>query len=183
MSAKEALRNRSSFPKVGDEAPKRKELLKLLSIAGTVADHANLTPWRFIEVRGESRKRLGQAIAEVQQLTGKDAERAAAKPLRAPLLLAIVAQRDLRQSKVPLWEQDATAAGVAHALSLLIDEAGWGVMWRTGLYTRSPELRTFHQLSEHEELMGWLYIGSKVTSSKPKRKLKKIKLKLSKLKF
>ena len=69
----------------------------------------------------------------------------AAKPLRAPLLLAVVVSPK-RSHKVPLWEQEAVASGVAHALSLVLDEAGWGVMWRTGLQTRSGAVHRMHEL-------------------------------------
>ena len=54
----------------------------------------------------------------------------------ATAAIAVVAS--FRKSeKVPPWEQEAVAAGVAHVLSLLLDEAGWGVIWRTGHYTRN----------------------------------------------
>ena len=61
--------------------------------------------------------------------------------------------------KVPVWEQEASAAGVAHLLSLLLDEAGWGVMWRTGPYTRHPLVAEVHGLAANEHLLGWLYVG------------------------
>ncbi len=51
------------------------------------------------------------------------------------------------------------AAGVAHTLSLLLDEAGWGVMWRTGGHTRSPQVAALHGLGPNEQLLGWLYVG------------------------
>ena len=65
------------------------------------------------------------------------------------------------------WEQDAAAAGIAHYLSLLLDDAGWGVMWRSGGHTRSPEVRRMHGLADNEHLLGWLYVGGKTDSSKP----------------
>ncbi|MEJ1229891.1 MAG: hypothetical protein WDM88_03395 [Galbitalea sp.] len=50
---------------------------------------------------------------------------------------------------MPAWEQDTAAAGVAHLLALLLDDAGWGVMWRTGrsrpLRTGAPPARTRRQ--------------------------------------
>jgi hypothetical protein len=79
--------------------------------------------------------------------------------MRAPLLLAVVAS--YRKSKVPRWEQEAVASGVAHVLSLLLDDAGWGVFWRTGDYTRSKAVAKAHGLEKNEELLGWLYVGGK----------------------
>jgi len=148
------------------DAPTTAELLTLLEAAATAPDHASLHPWRLIELRGEARERLGAAFVEESGLTDSDAERLAAKPMRASLLLAIVSVRK-ESFKVLGWEQDAAAAGVAHLLTLLLDDAGWGVMWRTGGHTRSAAVRRVHQLADNEELLGWLYIGGKTEDSKP----------------
>lgn len=152
--ALEAVRNRRSWSKVTDAAPTRAELLTLVSAAGRVADHSSLRPWRLIELRGADRERLGRAINKANGDSG-----VSSKPMRAPLLIAVVAS--YRKSKVPRWEQEAVASGVAHMLSLLLDEAGWGVLWRTGDYTRSKAVAKAHGLGKDEELLGWLYVGGK----------------------
>jgi nitroreductase len=154
-SALEAVRTRRSWSKVTDEAPTHAELLTLVSAAGRVADHSSLRPWRLIELRGADRERLGQAIAKSQ-----GDKSPSSKPLRAPLLIAVVASYR-KSEKVPRWEQEAVASGVAHVLSLLLDEAGWGVIWRTGHYTRSKPVAKAHGLEKNEELLGWLYVGGK----------------------
>jgi nitroreductase len=148
------------------DAPSTAELLPLIEAAATAADHGSLRPWRLIELRGDARVRLGEAFVEASGLTGPDAERLAAKPMRASLLLAVVASRK-ESFKVHEWEQDAAAAGIAHYLTLLLDDAGWGVMWRSGGHTRSVEVRRLHKLADNEELLGWLYIGGKTSDSKP----------------
>jgi hypothetical protein len=109
-------------------------------------------------LRAGPRARLGDALVAASGLQLEDANRLAAKPLRAPLLLALVV-RHQPSFMVADWEQDAAASGVAHYLSLLLDEAGWGVMWRTGGQVRSEPVRLVHGLAENEELLGWLYIG------------------------
>jgi nitroreductase len=166
VTLRDAVLRRRSYPRVTADAPSTEELLPLLEAAATVADHASLHPWRVLELRGDARERLGQAFVDESGLAGVDAERLAAKPLRASLLLAVVAVR--RPSfKVHDWEQDAAAAGVAHLLTLLLDDAGWGVMWRSGGHTRSDAVRRMHGLAENEELLGWLYVGGKIETSKP----------------
>ncbi len=102
--------------------------------------------------------RLGRAFVAEAGLTGAEADALAAKPLRASLLLAIVAVRKPSE-KVAGWEQDAVAAGVSHILSLLLHDAGWGVMWRSGHYTRSRAVHAMHELQDNERLLGWLYVG------------------------
>jgi hypothetical protein len=93
----------------------------------------------------------------------------AQKPLRAPLLLAVVVSPK-KSHKVPDWEQETVASGVAHALSLVLDEAGWGVMWRTGLYTRAAAVHRMHGLGPDERLLGWLYVGGKAKKEKSGRR-------------
>ena len=154
----DAVAARRSYSLVTDDSPTHDELLPLVAAAGRVADHSSLRPWRVIELRGEARERLGQAFVKDAGARGPDAEKLAQKPLRAPLLLAIVSAR--RESdKVPGWEQDAVAAGVAHTLSLLLHDAGWGVFWRTGGHTRSKAVHEVHRLAKNERLLGWLYVG------------------------
>ena len=85
------------------------------------------------------------------------------------MLIAVVAIHR-QNSKAPEWEQDAVASGVAHMLSLLLDEAGWGVFWRTGDPTRAKKVAKAHKLAKNEKLMGWLYVGGKPARSKPDKK-------------
>ena len=167
-SVREAMLARRSSPKVTDAAPGDTEILALLEAAGRVADHAALRPWRVIALRGEARNRLGDALAAAAGLDGEHGARLAAKPLRAPLLLAIVATTT-QHFKVPAWEQEAAAAGVAHQLTLLLDDAGWGVMWRSGPHTRHPLVAEAHGLAANERLLGWLYVGGLPDATRAQR--------------
>ncbi|MEA9987041.1 MULTISPECIES: nitroreductase family protein [Subtercola] len=157
MSALDSLLHRRSVSKVGASAPSHRDLFALVEAAGTVADHSSLRPWRLIELRGAARDRLGHALADAEG-PGANREKLVAKMHRAPLLIALVVVHQ-PSAKVPYWEQEAVASGVAHALSLLLDEAGWGVMWRTGQQTRSEPVRQMHELRPNENLLGWLYVG------------------------
>ncbi|WP_431245341.1 nitroreductase family protein [Leifsonia xyli] len=149
---------RRSHSRVTADAPTHEELLPLVAAAGRVADHSALRPWRLIELRGDARRRLGDAFVKDAKASGEDAQKLAAKPLRSSLLIAIVSVRT-KNEKVPGWEQDAVASGVAHILSLLLHDAGWGVMWRSGHHTRSKAVHRMHGLAKNERLLGWLYVG------------------------
>ncbi|MDP9028392.1 MAG: nitroreductase family protein [Actinomycetota bacterium] len=164
----EALRHRRSYPSVGSTAPTTRELLPLIEAAGSVADHGSLHPWRVIALRGSARDTVGAAMADAAGLEGSSAEKLAAKLRRAPLVLAVVVSPK-PSLKVPDWEQEAVASGVAHALSLVLDEAGWGVMWRTGLQTRAQLVHAAHRLAPNERLLGWLYVGAKPPSKSGRR--------------
>ncbi len=161
-----AMLARRSSSKVTDAAPTPAEVADLVEAAGQLADHSGLRPWRVIEIRGEARDILGDALAAADG--GRDAEKFRGKARRAPLVLAVVAS--FRPShKVPRWEQEAVAAGVAHGLMLLLDDEGWGVIWRTGELTRTKPVRAAHRLGEHEELLGWLYVGGLPDRGKKER--------------
>lgn len=163
------MRRRQSYSRVTADAPGHDELVPLVEAAATVADHGSLVPWRLIELRGAARERLGAAFVAASGLSGPDAHRLAAKPLRASLLIAVVARHE-PSFTVHEWEQDAAASGVAHTLSLLLDEGGWGVFWRSGGHTRHPAVAAMHGLAPNEKLMGWLYVGGRTEKTKPDRK-------------
>lgn len=168
-----AVRRRRSFSSVTAEAPTTEQLVPLVEAVSSVADHGGMRPWRLIELRGDARRRLGAAFVEASGLEGKDAVKLAEKPLRAELLIAVVA-RTKPSFKVPEWEQEAVASGVAHLLSLLLWDAGWGVFWRTGGHTRAKAVHEMHGLAENEYLLGWLYVGGipEKKLGKPEKKMK-----------
>jgi nitroreductase len=161
----DAVTRRRSQPKVTADAPTHEQLLPLVAAAASVADHGSLRPWRLIELRGDARERLGAAFAEASEADRVDAAKLAGKAMRASLLIAVVVSVQ-PSPKVAEWEQEAVASGVAHVLSLLLDDAGWGVMWRTGHLTRTGPVRALHRLADNEQLLGWLYVGGRDESEK-----------------
>ena len=72
-------------------------------------DHANLRPWKFIEVRGEAREKLGQTFLRTAEslednLTDPEREKLRAAPLRAPMVIILAADIKIHP-KVPEIEQ------------------------------------------------------------------------------
>lgn len=166
----DAARRRRSRSKVTDVAPTHEQLLDAVRSAATVADHSELRPWRLIEFRGDDRLVVGRSLADAGGAEGHARDKLTQKALRAPLIIAVVVSpRDSR--KVPYWEQESVASGVAHLLSLVLDDEGWGVFWRTGVLTRAPEVAAAHGLREGEQLLGWLYVGGRDGDDAKPRKL------------
>ena len=154
----ELLRTRRSGGRLTDAAPSDTELADLLALAMNAPDHAALRPWRMVVLRGAARERLGVALADAQGATGADRDRVAAKALRAPLLLGVVLSAR-PHPKVPEWEQLAAATAVVTHLGLLLHEAGWSSMWRTGQAVEATDVRAVMAVEPWEKLLGWLYIG------------------------
>jgi nitroreductase len=169
----DAARRRRSRSKVTDAAPTHEQLLAAVQSAATVADHSELRPWRLIEFRGDDRLVVGRSLADAGGAEGHARDKLTQKALRAPLIVAVVVSpRESR--KVPYWEQESVASGVAHLLSLVLDDEGWGVFWRTGVLTRAPEVEAAHGLREGEHLLGWLYVGGRddrADDAKPRKLL------------
>lgn len=169
MELVEAVQGRRSATRLTDPAPSDEEICELLADAAVGPDHGLLRPWRVILVRGAAREKLGAAFAA--DLPDSDAAvraRAAAKPLRAPLLIAIVCTpRDA--AKVPEWEQMAATAIAVYVIMLLLHERGWGAMWRTGEPSRSAGVRTLLGVRDQEHLFGWLYVGTPSAPYPPDR--------------
>ena len=162
MELTEAVRGRRSAIRLTDPAPSDDEICELLVDAATGPDHGLLRPWRLVLIRGAAREVLGAAFAaDLPDSDEPGRARAAAKPLRAPLLVSIVcAPKDV--PKVPDWEQLATTVTMIHNLALLLHERGWGAMWRTGEPSRSAGVRDLLGVGPREQLLGWLYLGTPV---------------------
>ncbi|NII51659.1 nitroreductase family protein [Frigoribacterium endophyticum] len=167
----DAARRRRSRSKVTDEAPTREQLLSYVEAASTVADHSGLHPWRLVELRGDDRRVIGRSLSAATGADEKSTRKAEEKSLRAPLVIAVVSS-PVESRKVPEWEQESVASGVAHLLSLVLDDEGWGVIWKTGSETRHPVVQAAHGLTGDEKLLGWLYVGGHgEREAKPRRLL------------
>lgn len=139
-----------------DPAPTDEELREFLPMMRQIANHMNLDCWRMHTLRGDDLVALGHAFNEAD---GIESDEPSDKPLRAPLMIAIVVSHQ-EHKLVPYWEQDLCAAGAAHFLNLGLWMKGWGSVWRTGRWVDTEPVRDFHGLADNEKLLGWLYVGT-----------------------
>ena len=97
MDALENLLGRYSTPAklLTEPAPNDAELATLFAAAVTAPDHCKLQPWRFLVIRGNARRRLGDVFVEAYKLrdpkvSPAQLENYRLKPLRAPLILSLI---------------------------------------------------------------------------------------------
>src|SRR5262249_25586804 len=155
-----AMLGRRSIGRLVAPAPADDELVSLVATAAKGPDHGRLRPWRLILIRDGARDSVGQAFADALA-PDDDAgrARAAAKPSRAPLLLAIVfTPQDT--PRVPEWEQLAAASAMLQNLMLLLHRFGWDSAWRTGHASWAEPIRKLLQLEPNEQSLGFLYVGT-----------------------
>ncbi|ODA71623.1 nitroreductase [Streptomyces sp. AVP053U2] len=164
-----AVLTRRSAPRLAEPVPDPAELARLVQAAATAPDHGRLRPWRLVAVSGDERARHGDVLAEAAD-TPEQARRAAAKPLRAPLLLTIVHRPVPDHPKVPEWEQLAATTGMVTTLSLLLHSHGFASIWRTGAAIQAPQVHKYLGIDDDEQLLGWLYVGTRCASDAADRR-------------
>jgi nitroreductase len=86
-------------------------------------------------------------------------EKARAKAFAAPCSILVIASPKVT-SKVPAWEQLASAACCGYAIVLAADALGLGAVWKSTPSDDGPALRAWCGLMEHEQLLGWINVGS-----------------------
>ena len=162
MHALQLLLERRSNVRLAAPAPMGEARTNLFRAAVNVPDHGRLRPWRFICAEGDGLLRLGELLAQAERERGSDAaaiERARQLPQRAPLIVMVVACPRPHE-KVPEWEQNAAAHCAAHALQMAAFAQGFGAIWRSGHFMESPAVRLGLGLAAHEQLVGFVYVGT-----------------------
>jgi nitroreductase len=164
MDAIDALLNRVSFPKLELPAPSTHEREKIFAAALRAPDHGQLRPWRFLVVEGDARVPLGEVFARAAKtdnptINDEQLERLKQLPLRAPLLVVMIA-RTIANEKVPEMEQIISAGAAGYAMSLAAYALGFGAIWRTGEMAYHTRVKHELGLSDGERIVGYLYIGT-----------------------
>ena len=159
-----ARRRSAAAMALTEPAPSDAELATLLRLAARVPDHGKLSPWRFVVLRGEAKRRfIGglEAIAEGRP----DGERLKAKlgKLKAPPLSVAVVSR-LSPGDIPEWEQRLSAGAVCMTLIVAAQAMGYGANWITDWYAYDADATRLLGLREGELVAGYVHLG---TSAEP----------------
>jgi nitroreductase len=157
MEALDALLNRVSVPRLEDPAPSAEQREVFFQAALRAPDHGQLRPWRFLTVEGASRERLGEVLAEAVALKGGEVNAAAldkarAMPLRAPLVVVVIARLQ-DHFKVPKHEQLQAAACA------------------TGELAYTEHVGKALGLEAGEEVIAFLYVGTPAKAPRTPEKL------------
>jgi nitroreductase len=163
----EFLLNRASEPKLEAPVPDDQTLSRAFACAARTPDHALLRPWRYLVIQDEGLKALGELFASTCPNNSDDRQIAKLRraPLRAPMVIVGIAS-PRPHPKVPEVEQVLSAGVGVSFLGLALQEAGYGVMWRTGSPAYHPAVHRGLGLAEGESVVAFLYVGT-VVSEKP----------------
>lgn len=162
MDALTLLLERSSSPRLVAPAPSGSVLDKILAAGLRVPDHGHLQPWQFIISEGEGRARLGAVLAAAATARGESdvqVERARQAPLRAPMVITVVA-RVQSHPNVPPLEQQLSAGCAVMAMQMAAQAQGFGGMWRSGWFMFDRRVHAGLGLEEQDQIVGFLYLGT-----------------------
>ena len=167
MDALEALSTRASAVRLVEPAPSEELLATALGAAARAPDHGMLRPWKFLVVRGAARERLGEVMAASLERLEPDAtpealSKEAAKPMRAPLIIVVIAKVQPDHPRIPEIEQVVSAGSAAQNLMLAFHAEGFGCMWRTGAAAYDPGVKTALGIAAHDHIIGYIYVGTPV---------------------
>ena len=171
METMKALLSRRSISKLTHPHPSKDEMKDVYQAALRAPDHAWLRPWKFIEITGDSRKKLAQAFIDSTKKTEEiDEERInkiANLPLRSPMIIVVIASVKYDKPNVPRLEQIQSTAAAAQNILLALHDKGYGAYWRTGKYSteRNKYISNELSLDNNDEVLGYLYIGTPDTDA------------------
>lgn len=177
MDVLEAIRTRRSVGHVRPEPPPRALIEQIIEAATWAPNHRLTEPWRFFVLAGEARVALGETMArsKVGPPTDDDPgqteafNRIKAKPLRAPVIVAVAVEPRSGPKVVEIEEVAAGAAAVQNLL-LAAHALGLAAIWRTGDPAYDPAVKALFGLSERAHLLGFVYLGYPAGASAPARR-------------
>lgn len=163
MDLFEVINNRQSVSKVRPDPVPRELIEKVLSAAVQAPNHFRVRPWRFVVLTGEARNRLGDVMADSLRKRQPDSPESAlaaerARPLRAPVLIAVGVDRP-SEPKVQEIENVCAAAAAVENMLLAAHALGLGAMWRTGPAALDPAVKAWLGFEPGQHLIAFVYIG------------------------
>ena len=169
MDALENILLRVSARELEKPCPSASEMEIAYKAALRAPDHAWLRPSSFIEVTGESLKKLsaifenfGQSIPDIKPEIMEKYKNA---PFRAPMIIILVnTVKD--HPKVPAIEQKLSTAAAAQNLILALNAMSYGAIWRTGKFAFNKSIQHELGLKINQEILGYLYVGTSVGTNK-----------------
>ena len=169
MDALENILNRVSARKLAEPFPSTDEMKKVYKAALRAPDHAWLRTSSFIEVKGEGLDKLSNIFLDfgktIPNLSGDILKKYTDAPYRAPMIIILV-NTHKEHPKVPSIEQKLSTAAAAQNIMLALNAMNYSCIWRTGKMAFNEVFQDALGLSNEQEVLGYLYIGTEVGDKK-----------------
>jgi nitroreductase len=161
------IKQRRSIDKMTLQMPTRQQIERLLEAGVYAPNHHNVQPWRFFVIAGQARHELGQIMerslaARITETTSEQAQalfkKERSKPLRAPVIIAVVSQHSHNPKVLDIENIEATAAAVQNML-LIAEEMGLACIWRTKHPAYDPQVKRWLGIREEDHIVALLDVG------------------------
>ena len=169
MDALDNILKRVSARELAEPHPTKSEMEKVYKAALRAPDHAWLRPSSFIEVKGDGLNKLSNIFLEYAKnqtnITDQIIQKYKNAPFRAPMIIILV-NTFKEHPKVPAIEQKLSTATAAQNIMLALNTMNYSSIWRTGKLAFNKEIQTKLNLSDDQEILGYLYIGTSIGENK-----------------
>ena len=166
MNLTSVIKNRRSISVYSDKPVEPALIEELVDTAVYVPNHKLTEPWRFVFLSDEKKEELAdinrQIAVEKNRVTDPEqvktvSDNGYAKIKSIPFIMFVI--NKLHPDEKLREEDYASTSCVIQNLSLLAEEKGLSVFWKTGKLSDCSETRQLIQLGEDERIVGMLYIG------------------------
>ena len=169
MDALDNILNRVSARELAEPHPTKSEMEEVYKAALRAPDHAWLKPSSFIEVKGDGLNKLSNIFLEYAKnqidITDQIIQKYKNAPFRAPMIIILVSTFK-EHPKVPAIEQKLSTAAAAQNIMLALNAINYSSIWRTGKLAFNKEVQTKLNLSDKQEILGYIYIGTAIGENK-----------------
>ena len=153
--------------------PSAEQVNAMFCCAAAAPDHGVVMPWRFVLVPPDKRAELadvfGQALIERDEnATPEQIEQAREKAFRAPFLALAIARLGPCEPDIDPLERMVSVGAAIQNFLLCAHSMGFGSSLTSGQAMRSNALRKLFQLSEGEQAVCCMNVGT-VVKRKPAR--------------
>jgi nitroreductase len=170
LAIESVIHRRGSSLLVDPEASVDEDLLRrLLRAAQAAPNHKTTRPMRAAVVRGEARRRLGEAVANAMETRGDAPERVTktrTKYTRAPVVIVVGSAPGASEHETS--ENDlAVAAGIQNLL-LLAEAAGLACLWSSPAKGADTAIARVCGFDADVKVIGLVYVGWPTRERDPK---------------
>jgi len=158
-------------------APSQSDLDAIIDCGLRVPDHANVQPWQLVILRGDSRKQFDEqtvlkaALADASEpLTDLQQQLESSRMQRSGVVIAVLST-PVSPHKIPVWEQQASAAAVCTHLLLAAQSLDYAAQWITEwLANHKSIIAALGGDPATDRVAGFIHIGKKEEEPKERNR-------------
>ena len=144
--------------------PDAGQLHDIIALALRTPDHGKLAPWRIVTIADDRRERFATVlkdawVAENPGAAGMDLSALDQFAHQAPTLLVLIST-PVKDSKIPLWEQQMSAGAVGMNLLHAAHAHGFVGSWLTGWAAYSPAVASTFGARAGDTIVGYFFLGT-----------------------